>query len=226
MRGLWPANIEFQFCSINVVLMFFFLYPFTVCEMEVSDLVFLIDGSETIKDASWTTLKQTMIGIVKELDIAQDKWRVGVAQFSDKFLDEFHLNYSSFAEVEKAINDIKQRKQGTGTWDALKNIRYYFTRENGSRIDEGVAQNLLLITDGHANDPKDLNALSYLKNKNIAITAIGVGSDLNKTELLEIAGSSERVLIETFEGLKLNTTIRKVLHLLCKGRIIPTLLGK
>ncbi len=195
--------------------------------MEVSDLVFLIDGSESIKDPSWTTLKQTMIGIVKELDIAQDKWRVGVAQFSDKFLDEFHLNnYNSFAEVEKAINDTEQRKQGTGTWDALKNIRYYFTRENGSRIDEGVAQNLLLITDGYANDPKDLNALSYLKNKKIAITVIGVGSDIKKTELLEIAGSPERVLIETFEGLKLNTTIRKVLHLLCKGPIIPILPGK
>lgn len=195
--------------------------------MEVSDLVFLIDGSESIKDPSWNTLKQTMIDIVKELDIAQDKWRVGVAQFSDKVLDEFHLNsYTSFAEVEKAINDIEQRKQGTRTWDALKNIRYYFTRENGSRIDERVAQNLLLITDGYANDPKDLNALSYLKNKKITITVIGVGSDIKKTELLEIAGSSERVLIETFEGLKLNTTIRKVLHLLCTGPIIPILPGK
>ncbi|KAF4106105.1 collagen alpha-6(VI) chain-like [Onychostoma macrolepis] len=187
-----------------------------ICEMEVADLVFLIDGSESIKDSSWNTLKKTMIDIVKEIDIAQDKWRVGVAQFSDKFLDEFHLNnYNSFAEVEKAMNDIAQRKQGTGTWDALRNIRYYFTRENGSRIDEGVFQNLLLITDGYAHDSKDLNALSYLKNKNIIITVIGVGDDIKKSELREIAGSPDRVLMETFEGLKLNTTTRKVLHVLC-----------
>uniref|UniRef100_A0A672LTS4 Si:ch211-62a1.3 n=1 Tax=Sinocyclocheilus grahami TaxID=75366 RepID=A0A672LTS4_SINGR len=187
-----------------------------ICEMEVSDIVFLIDGSETIMDASWNTLKKTMIGIVKELDIAQDKWRVGVAQFSREFQKEFYLNnYTSFTEVEKAINDIVQQKQGTSTWDALRNIRYYFTKENGSRIDDGVAQNLLLITDGYANDAKDLNALSYLKNKNILITVIGVGNDIKKSELREIAGSPERVLIETFEGLKLNTTIRKVLHLLC-----------
>ncbi|XP_016330084.1 collagen alpha-6(VI) chain-like [Sinocyclocheilus anshuiensis] len=187
-----------------------------ICEMEVSDIVFLIDGSETIMDASWNTLKKTMIGIVKELDIAQDKWRVGVAQFSREFQKEFYLNnYTSFTEVEKAINYIVQQKQGTSTWDALRNIRYYFTKENGSRIDDGVAQNLLLITDGYANDAKDLNALSYLKNKNILITVIGVGNDIKKSELREIAGSPERVLIETFEGLKLNTTIRKVLHLLC-----------
>jgi len=193
------------------------LFLFLVCEMEVSDLVFLIDGSESIKEPSWNILKQTMIGIVKELDIAQDKWRVGVAQFSDKLLHEFYLNtYTSFAEVEQAINNIVQRKQGTNTWDALKLIKHYFTKENGSRIEEGVAQNLLLITDGQANDPKDLNALAYLKNKKIEITVIGVGNDIKKSELREIAGSSERVLIETFETLELKTTIRKVLHFLCK----------
>uniref|UniRef100_A0A9J8B021 Si:ch211-62a1.3 n=1 Tax=Cyprinus carpio carpio TaxID=630221 RepID=A0A9J8B021_CYPCA len=182
-----------------------------ICEMEVSDLVFLIDGSESIDEPSWNTLKKTMIEIVKELDIAQDKWRVGVAQFSDILLHQFYLNtYTSFAEVEEAINKIRQRKQGTSTWDALRNIRYYFTRENGSRIDERVAQNLLLITDGKANDEKDLNALAYLRNKSISITAIGIGDEIKKSELREIAGSAERVLIETFEGLELKTTIRKI----------------
>uniref|UniRef100_A0A8C1VBA8 Si:ch211-62a1.3 n=2 Tax=Cyprinus carpio TaxID=7962 RepID=A0A8C1VBA8_CYPCA len=194
-----------------------------ICEMEVSDLVFLIDGSESIDEPSWNTLKKTMIEIVKELDIAQDKWRVGVAQFSDILLHQFYLNtYTSFAEVEEAINKIRQRKQGTSTWDALRNIRYYFTRENGSRIDERVAQNLLLITDGKANDEKDLNALAYLRNKSISITAIGIGDEIKKSELREIAGSAERVLIETFEGLELKKTIRKVLNLLCKDtRPIP-----
>ncbi|XP_073689768.1 collagen alpha-6(VI) chain [Garra rufa] len=192
-----------------------------ICEMEVSDLVFLIDGSESIDETSWNTLKKAMIEIVKELDIAQDKWRVGVAQFSDILLHQFYLNtYTSFAEVEEAINKIVQRKQGTSTWDALRNVRYYFTRENGSRIDERVAQNLLLITDGKANDNKDLNALEYLRNKSIAITAIGIGDEIKKSELREIAGSADRVLIETFEGLELKTTIRKVLHLLCTRKPI------
>ncbi|KAK9964947.1 hypothetical protein ABG768_006074 [Culter alburnus] len=193
-----------------------------ICEKEVSDLVFLIDGSESIKEPSWYILKQTMIGIVKELDIAQDKWRVGVAQFSDILLHQFYLNtYTSFAEVEQAINNTKQRKQGTNTWDALKLIRHYFTKENGSRIDEGVAQNLLLITDGEANDEKDLNALAYLRNKKITITVIGVGNEIKKSELREIAGSSDRVLIETFETLELKTTIRKVLNFLCEDQRRP-----
>ncbi|XP_056326489.1 collagen alpha-6(VI) chain isoform X1 [Danio aesculapii] len=189
-----------------------------ICEMEVADLVFLIDGSESIKPPSWDILKQTMIGIVKELDIAKDKWRVGVAQFSDILLHQFYLNtYTNFAEVEEAINNIKQRKQGTNTWHALKLIKYYFTKANGSRIEGGVAQNLLLITDGEANDEKDLNALADLKNMKIAITVIGIGNEIKKSELREIAGDPHRVLIETFESLELKTTIRKVLHFLCES---------
>ncbi|KAA0718315.1 Collagen alpha-6(VI) chain [Triplophysa tibetana] len=188
-----------------------------VCEKEMGDLVFLIDGSESIKPLSWDVVKKTMFGIVKELDIAPDKWRVSVAQFSDIFLDHFYLNtYSNLAGVNAGIQDIKQRKQGTSTWMALRRIKEYFTSKHGSRIAEGVSQNLLLITDGEANDDKDLEALADLRAMNVEITVIGVGKDIRKSELLEIAGTPDRVLIETFESLKLKTTIRKVLSLLCR----------
>ncbi|KAI7805487.1 putative collagen alpha-6VI chain-like [Triplophysa rosa] len=188
-----------------------------VCEKEMADLVFLIDGSESIKAPSWDVVKKTMFGIVKELDIAPDKWRVSVAQFSDIFLDHFYLNtYSSLAGVNAGIQDIKQRKQGTNTWMAIRRIKEYFTSKHGSRIAEGVSQNLLLITDGEANDDKDLEALADLRAKKIEITVIGVGKEIRKSELLEIAGTPDRVLIETFESLKLKTTIKKVLSLLCR----------
>lgn len=196
----------------------------------MADLVFLIDGSESIKPPSWDIVKKTMFGIVKELDIAPDKWRVGVAQFSDIFLDHFYLNtYSTLADVNAGIQDIKQRKQGTSTWMALRRINEYFTSKHGSRIANGVSQNLLLITDGEANDEKDLKALADLRAKKIEITVIGVGKEIRKSELLEIAGTPDRVLIETFESLKLKTTIKKVLSLLCRpdssvdpsGKLLP-----
>ncbi|XP_016101723.1 collagen alpha-6(VI) chain-like [Sinocyclocheilus grahami] len=186
-----------------------------ICEKTLSDLVFLIDGSDSIQSTSWNILKKTMIAIVRELDIAQDKWRVGVAQFSDIFQRHFYLNtYTSFADMKKEIQNITQRNQGTSTWDALKNIRYFFTKGNGSRIEERVAQNLLLITDGHAKDTEDLNAVEYLRDKSISITAIGIGKDINKTELQKIAGNN-RLFIESFDDLELMTTKRKVLNLLC-----------
>ncbi|XP_026109723.1 collagen alpha-3(VI) chain-like, partial [Carassius auratus] len=186
-----------------------------ICERTQLDLVFLIDGSESIKNESWVALKRYMIGIVRELDIAKVKWQVAVAQFSDIFMHYFYLNtYNSFEGVKEAIKNIDQREQGTFTWNALRNIRYYFTKENGSRIDEGVAQNLLLITDGDAKDKEDLTAVKYLRDKGISITGIGIGKEIQKHELQKMTGENQ-VLIESFDGLELMTTRRRVLHLLC-----------
>ncbi|XP_073729648.1 collagen alpha-6(VI) chain isoform X2 [Misgurnus anguillicaudatus] len=208
LNGL-QAQIKNELCNLTK----------PVCEKEQADLVFLIDGSESIKPPSWEIVKQVMLGIVNELNIAPDKWRVGVAQFSDIFLDHFYLNtYSTSADVNRDITNIQQRRQGTFTWNALRRVNGYFTTKNGSRIAEGVPQNLLLITDGEATDPKDLNALASLRAKKIDITVIGVGNEIAKTELIEIAGGSDKVFIETFESLVLKKTIKKVLSQLC---IIP-----
>ncbi|XP_026795015.3 collagen alpha-4(VI) chain isoform X2 [Pangasianodon hypophthalmus] len=193
-----------------------------VCEKESADLVILIDGSESISVKNWEVVKGSAINIVKKLEIAPDRWRVGVAQFSDKVLNHFYLDkYSNIAGVEQGIHDISQRKQGTNTWQALKEIGDYFTPEHGSRIKEGVSQNLLLITDGKANDKEDPSTLANLRAKNIEVFAIGIGDDINHHELIKIAGSKERVFYETFESLPMKTTASKVLEALCKPDSVP-----
>lgn len=198
-----------------------------MCEKETADLVILIDGSESISEINWKVVKGSAINIVKKLEIAPDRWRVSVAQFSDKVLNHFYLDkYSDIQGVENAIDEITQRKQGTNTWEALKEIADYFTPEHGSRIKEGVSQNLLLITDGKANDKEDPSTLANLRAKNIAVYAIGIGQDINHHELIKIAGSKERVFYETFESLSLKTTAGKVLEAICTPDIIPDPQGK
>lgn len=193
----------------------------------MADLVILIDGSESISEVNWKVVKGSAINIVKKLEIAPDRWRVSVAQFSDKVLNHFYLDkYSDIQGVENAIDEITQRKQGTNTWEALKEIGDYFTPEHGSRIKEGVSQNLLLITDGKANDKEDPSTLANLRAKNIAVYAIGIGQDINHHELIKIAGSRERVFYETFESLSLKTTAGKVLEAICTPDIIPDPQGK
>lgn len=193
----------------------------------MADLVILIDGSESISEANWKVVKGSAINIVKMLEIAPDRWRVGVAQFSDKVLNHFYLDkYNNIAGVEQGIHDISQRKQGTNTWEALKIIGEYFTSEHGSRIKNGVPQNLLLITDGRANDKEDPSTLANLEAKNIKVFAIGIGHDINYHELFKIAGSKQRVFYETFESLSLKTTTKKVLEGLCTPVIPPDRHGK
>ncbi|KAA0718319.1 Collagen alpha-4(VI) chain [Triplophysa tibetana] len=186
-----------------------------VCEKEMGDLVFLIDGSDSVK---WDVVKKTMFGIVKELDIAPEKWRVSVAQFSSYFSLHFNLKmYTNLSDVYEGIKRMVQEKGGTHTWTALKHIKEAFSLTNGSRIAEGVSQNLVLITDGRANDANNVDALKNLRDMKIEIIVIGVEHNLNKSELLEIAGTPDRVLIETIESLNLKTTVQKVLSLICNG---------
>ncbi|KAI4876762.1 hypothetical protein NFI96_017996, partial [Prochilodus magdalenae] len=193
-----------------------------VCEKERGDLVILIDGSESISPPDWEVLKNSMISLVRKLEIAPDGWRVSVAQFSDIVLDHFYLDrYSNLAGVEQGIQGIPQRKQGTNTWSALRKVQDYFKPEHGSRINKGVSQNLLLVTNGKASDPEDLGALAELRAKNIEIFAVGIGQDINHHQLLKIAGSKERVFFESFESLPLKTTTTKVLNAICIPDEIP-----
>lgn len=198
-----------------------------MCKTEKADLVILIDGSESISEKNWEVVKGSAINIVKKLEIAPDKWRVSVAQFSDKILNHFYLDkYSNQAGVEQGIHEITQRKQGTNTWEALKEIENYFTPEHGSRIKQKVSQNLLLITDGKANDKEDPSILANLRAKNIEVFVIGIGYDLNQHELIKIAGSKDHVFYETFESLPLKTTATKVVDALCIPHEEPDPEGK
>lgn len=192
-----------------------------VCEKEMADLVILIDGSESIGPAEWEILKKSMINLVKKLEIAPDRWRVSVAQFSDTVLDHFYLDkYSNSAGVEQGIRDISQRKQDTNTWTALRSLQDYFKPEHGCRIKDGISQNLLVITNGKANDKEDLGILAELRAKNIETFAIGIGKDINPHQLLKIAGSKERVFFESFESLPLKKTTMKVLQAICTPDVV------
>ncbi|KAA0718317.1 Collagen alpha-6(VI) chain [Triplophysa tibetana] len=189
-----------------------------VCEKEMGDLVFLIDGSDSINYTNWVVLKQAMFSIVKELDIAPNNWRVGVSQFSHILRHEFDLKkYINLSGVNDGIQDIRKISEGTSTWMALKHIKESFTLTNGSRIDGRISQNLLLITDGNSNDAENEEALADLRAMNIEINVIGVGENINKSVLVKIAGTPDRVLIESFESLNLKTTVQKVLSLICNG---------
>lgn len=198
-----------------------------MCKKTSADLVILIDGSESISKENWEVVKGSAINIIKKLDIAPDRWRVGVAQFSDIVLNHFYLDkYENLVGVEQGIYEISQRKQGTNTWKALKEIAGYFVPEHGSRIKQGVSQNLLLITDGKANDDEDRSTLANLEAKNIEVFAIGIGHDINHHELIKMTGSKDRVFYETFESLPLKTTANKVLDAICEPKVLPEQEGK
>ncbi|TRZ03072.1 hypothetical protein DNTS_029875 [Danionella cerebrum] len=176
-----------------------------VCQNEVADLVFLIDGSESISEESWTTMITFLLSVVNKLRITPELFRVGIAQFSNIYQKEFYMNEYKDAEgVKSAIRRITQIKEGTYIGKALRNVVEFFDASKGSRKQSGVPQNLVLITDGVSSDRVN-EAADDLRRLQINVFVIGIGA-VSLQQLSYIAGSPDRLFkVQNFNFLNLTT---------------------
>uniref|UniRef100_A0A8C5PM11 VWFA domain-containing protein n=1 Tax=Leptobrachium leishanense TaxID=445787 RepID=A0A8C5PM11_9ANUR len=174
----------------------------TECEIESADIVFLIDGSTSISDSNFKTMKDFMVSVVNDFDVASERVHVGVAQYSNAY--KLHFRTKRFTEkrkLEHEIQNITQIEGNTLIGSALQKTELELFDPSKSRIREGVHQVLIVITDGKSQDEVAKPAKG-LRDKGIDIYAVGVG-DVDDTQLLQIAGSGERKFsVENFAALK------------------------
>uniref|UniRef100_A0A7M4EDK8 VWFA domain-containing protein n=1 Tax=Crocodylus porosus TaxID=8502 RepID=A0A7M4EDK8_CROPO len=185
-------NPAFYFqCKVfaNVCSMFFY---FPACENVKADIIFLVDGSESIHPVDFQKMKDFMQLIVNRSDIGTDKVRIGLLQFSSEAKEEFQLNrYSTKTGLRRAISEIRQLKSGTLTGKALAFAASYFDKTKGGRPE--IKQYLIVITDGEAQDSVGEPA-KMIRDKGIIIYAIGV-LQANETQLVEISGTPGKVIV-------------------------------
>ncbi|KAM9488327.1 collagen alpha-6(VI) chain [Clarias gariepinus] len=188
------------------------------CQKKAADLVILIDGSKSIKEMSWKTMINFMLSLIDNLRIKQDLFRVGVAQFSTHYKKEFYLNeYNNDMDVKTAIKAIKQMKEETKIGYALKQVQEFFHASRGSRIQDGISQNLLLITNGESHD--DVKGPAHqLRAMGIEIFVIGIG-EISWSQINYIAALPDRVFyVDNFDHLKLNKTTQEVINSICDSK--------
>uniref|UniRef100_A0A667YNI2 Collagen type VI alpha 6 chain n=1 Tax=Myripristis murdjan TaxID=586833 RepID=A0A667YNI2_9TELE len=171
------------------------------CEKQKADLVMLLDQSGSITSGNYTIMKTFATELVTSFKVSEEFVRVGVAQFSSSPQKEFYLNeYYTEEEVNKHILNMRQLRGGTNIGQALKFIRDYFQASRGSRIAEGISQNLILITDGASQDDVE-DAANDLRAFGIEVFAIGIG-DVQDLELLQITGNPEKLFtVQNFDSL-------------------------
>ncbi|XP_015669852.1 collagen alpha-6(VI) chain-like [Protobothrops mucrosquamatus] len=190
------------------------------CGTGEADLVFLIDGSESISKQNFSTMKTFMKEVVDSFIIAKDKVRVGVAQYSTYPQKEFYLNeFFNNNAIKKKIDAIAQLKARTFTGAGLKFVRSFFEPANGGRQYNGVVQYLIVITDGHSDDKVE-DAAIVLRKDGVQIFVIGIGTKIS-FEFQKIAGFPSRVyVLEDFEQLQSDT--RKIVKEICNPGDKPT----
>lgn len=184
------------------------------CKSQKADIIFLIDGSESIAPKDFEKMKDFIERMVNQSNIGADEIRIGLLQFSSAPQEEFRLNqYSSKEDMCRAIVNVQQMNDGTRTGRALNFTLPFFDSSRGGR--HRVHQYLIVITDGVSHDNVAPPAKA-LRDRNIVIFAIGVG-DAQIAQLLEITNDQDKVYHEeNFESLQ--NLEKEILYEVCSSQ--------
>ncbi|XP_078508319.1 matrilin-4 isoform X3 [Lissotriton helveticus] len=158
------------------------------CTTSHVDLVFVIDGSKSVRPQNFELVKQFVTKIVDSLAISPQGTRVGLVQYSSRVRTEFDLNqFKTAKDVKDAVLNIEYMEKGTMTGLALEHmVEQSFSEAAGARpLSKNVPRIGLVFTDGRSQDSISEWA-KKAKEAGITMYAVGVGKAV-EDELKEIA---------------------------------------
>ncbi|XP_036372063.1 cartilage matrix protein [Megalops cyprinoides] len=150
-----------------------------------TDVVFLIDGSKSVRPENFELVKKWINQIVDKLDVAESKAHVGLVQYSSAVRQEFPLGrFNNKKDLKDAVKKMDYMERGTMTGQALRYlVENSFTISQGAR--PGVSKVGIVFTDGRSQDYIG-DAAKKAKEHGFKMYAVGVGNAV-EDELREIA---------------------------------------
>lgn len=178
----------------------------------LADVIFLVDSSGSIDPEDFLHVKAFINNTIQKSVIGPNAVRVGLLQYSTQQREEFSLgSQQTMTDLVLKVNAMRQLGGGTLTGKALTFTSQYFDAIKGSR--PNVPKILIVITDGASQDAVAMPA-RFLRDNNVIIYSIGVGG-ANYTQLVEMSGIQDRVMLETdFDTL--HTLENDILLKICK----------
>ncbi|KAG7457838.1 hypothetical protein MATL_G00231570 [Megalops atlanticus] len=157
----------------------------SACSAAATDVVFLIDGSKSVRPENFELVKKWINQIVDKLDVAENKAHVGLVQYSSAVRQEFPLGrFNSKKDLKEAVKKMDYMERGTMTGQALRYlVDNSFTPSQGAR--PGVSKVGIVFTDGRSQDYIG-DAAKKAKEHGFKMYAVGVGNAV-EDELREIA---------------------------------------
>ncbi|XP_029820450.1 cartilage matrix protein [Manacus vitellinus] len=149
------------------------------------DLVFLIDGSKSVRPENFELVKKFINQIVDSLEVSDKQAQVGLVQYSSSVRQEFPLGqFKNKKDIKAAVKKMSYMEKGTMTGQALKYlVDSSFASINGAR--PGVPKVGIVFTDGRSQD-YITDAAKKAKDSGFRMFAVGVGNAV-EDELREIA---------------------------------------
>ncbi|KFV72898.1 Collagen alpha-1(XX) chain, partial [Struthio camelus australis] len=180
----------------------------------MTDIVLLVDGSWSIGRNNFKLIKDFLSTLISPFNIAQDKIRVGLSQYSSDPRTEWDLNsYTTRDEVLEAVRNLRYKGGNTFTGLALTHVlEQNLKPESGARLE--AEKLVILLTDGKSQDDANLIAQT-LKNMGIEIFAIGV-KNADEAELKQVASEPlELTVYNVLDFPLLSSLVGRLTRVLC-----------
>ncbi|XP_061446991.1 integrin alpha-X-like [Rhineura floridana] len=178
------------------------------CPNEARDVVFLIDGSTSMRPAEFVQLKMFVALIMKSFP---DNTQFSLLQFSNRFEEHFDfMHFNRVRNPDHLLNGVRQLGGSSYTATGItKAVKELFTPQKGAR--STAKKFLVVVTDGEkTGDPLEYEDVVEEANRaRITRFAVGVGLGFTSTtaqrELHAIAShpATEHVIVvRHFTGLR------------------------
>lgn len=166
----------------------------------------MLDSSSSIRLSYYEKAKQFLADLINCFTIGQNLVRVGLIVYGNDPQLIFDLQTSfTKGDILNKIRTANYLNSMTATGDAiLLMTKTGFTEQQGARaVGCAVPRVAIILTDGVSNTGmKVATAANFARKQSIEMLAFGIGSDINSAELLEIAGSQDKVhRIDSFDNI-------------------------
>ncbi|XP_060073229.1 collagen alpha-4(VI) chain-like [Ylistrum balloti] len=165
--------------------------PKQYCGGKDADVFFALDSSNSIWPEDFRKQIDFVTDLVDTFDFKNNKTRVGIIVYSTRIYMKVALQSGWTKEqIKRQLSNIEYVSGLTNTSDAIRFIRTYgFTEENAR---ENAIKIAIILTDGISRDPIATKQESVLSRADgIKLFAIGIGTDIDKTELKRIANDPD-----------------------------------
>ncbi|XP_045171931.1 uncharacterized protein LOC123533983 isoform X2 [Mercenaria mercenaria] len=160
--------------------------PKSACR-PIADVIFLLDGSDSISEQEFSEQLQFVRSFVQLSDISPESIRVGLTVVSSTIGDEFPLSLNSTKEnLVQVLNSLNQPQEGSRTDLGLVEMEQLFNRH----ARRGVLRIGVILTDGRAKYVRATEGEArVIKDAGVFLIAVGVGRLIKFTELEKIAST-------------------------------------
>lgn len=191
------------------------------CTSNMLDMAFVVDSSTSLSPEDFERAKQFASDVVGQFTVSPNDVRVAFVTYSSGFRANFDFQrYALTADVQKAILAVQKVEGGTDTHLALKYAAdSLFTVQAGSR--SSAARVVIIITDGKSDNKIDAYKNSQmLKDKGITVFVIGIGSQVDKQELDNLASNPPCTHVQELQKYsELDSLKAEIKELSCKALV-------